>query len=145
MVTDAADQAKRLHRFGRIRQQRLLECRIGPRLGDDGRSGMGADPGFISFDHGVVRGRIDVALLGEHRLQRADAKLHLGQFRGMGGMIGMVVVVRHSALSVPDIAGTADYSAYWGCYSDSAATVRLLRCRSPSSRLGDLRLGDLKS
>jgi hypothetical protein len=35
----------------------------------------------------------------------------------------MVVVVRHSALSVPNIAGTADYSAYW---EDVTATALLL-------------------
>ena len=78
VIADAIDQAERLHRPGRIRDQRLLERRIGPRLGDDAGAIVRADLGLASLDHDVERGRIDVALLRQHGLDRPDAQLHLG-------------------------------------------------------------------
>ena len=45
-----------------------------------------ADLGLVGLDDGVERGRIDVALLGQHGLQRAHAQLRFRQ-------LGMLVVV----------------------------------------------------
>ena len=42
------------------------EGRIGPGLGDDARAVVRADLGLVGLDDGVERGRIDVALLGQH-------------------------------------------------------------------------------
>jgi hypothetical protein len=63
-----------------------------------------ADFGFVGLDHRVECGGIDVAFLGEHRLQRAHAQLHFGEFRAIPVLVVVVVVVgvivRHRAHSV---------------------------------------------
>ena len=78
-------------RRGGVFQQRLPECRIGPGLGDHLRAVVRADLGLVGLDDGVERGRLDIALLGQDRFERAHADLHLGQFRAM--LVVMVVVV----------------------------------------------------
>ena len=89
-----------LRGLGRVREQRALECRVAPRLGDDTCADMRADFGLVCLDHCVERGRIDVALLGQHSLQRPHPQLHFGQFRAVLVMIVMIVVVivRHRTL-----------------------------------------------
>ena len=69
-------------------QQGLLEGRICPGLGDNLRAVMRADLGLVSLDDGIQRSRIDIAFLGQDRLQRAHAQLGLRQF----GMVVIVVV-----------------------------------------------------
>ena len=50
-------------------------------LGDDPRAVVRADLGLVGLDDGVERGRVDVALLGQNRFERAHAQLGLGQVR----------------------------------------------------------------
>ena len=88
MIADAAHVAHRGDRLGGVRQQRLLERRIGPGLGDHDRAVPRSDLGLVGLDDGVERGRVDIALLGQHGFQRADAKLRLRQLRAV------LVVVR---------------------------------------------------
>jgi len=89
MVADPADMTERAHRLGGVIQQRPFEGRIGPGFGDDVRAIVRADFGLIGLDDGIERRRIDVAFLGQDRLQRADAQFGLRQFR----MVVMVMVV----------------------------------------------------
>ena len=95
VIADAVDQAERLHGLGRVLDQRLLEGRIGPGLGDDAGAVVRADPGLERLDHHVERGRIDIALLGQHGLEGAHAQLHLGELRAVLVIVVVVVVVRH--------------------------------------------------
>ncbi len=92
MVADAADMAERADRLGAVLEQRLLERRIGPGLGDDARAVVRADLGLIGLDDGVERGRLDIAFFGQDRLERAHAQLGLGQL-GMVVVVVMMVVV----------------------------------------------------
>ena len=78
---------------GGVVQQGLPESRIGPGLGDDLRAVMRADPGLVGLDDGIERGRLDIALLGQDRLQRAHAQFGLRQFRMVVIVVMMVVVV----------------------------------------------------
>ena len=78
MIADAVEQTERSDRLAGILDQRALERRIAPGFGDDAGAGMRADLGLIGLDDGIERGRIDIALLGQHGLQRAHAQLHLG-------------------------------------------------------------------
>jgi len=86
----ASDVAERADRLGGIFQERLLEGRIGPGASDDHGAITRADLGLVGLDDGVERGRVDVALLGQHRLQRPHPQLHLRQF---GAMLVVVIVV----------------------------------------------------
>ena len=52
-----------------------------------------ADLGLVGLDDGVERGRVDIALLGQHGFQRADAKLRLRQLRAVLVIVVMVVIV----------------------------------------------------
>ena len=72
---------------GAVRQQRLLEHRIGPSARHNARTDMRTDPRFIRLDDPVERLRIDIALLGQDRLQGAHAQLHLGEFRAMAVIV----------------------------------------------------------
>ena len=83
MIADPAGESDRADRLGGIFQQRLLERRIDPGLGDDLGAVVRTDPGLIGLDDGVERGGIDITLLGQDRLQRAHAQLRLGQFRAV--------------------------------------------------------------
>jgi hypothetical protein len=51
-----------------------------------------ADLGLVGLDEGVERGGVDVALLDEDRLERADAALRVGE---LGAVI---VAVTHRAI-----------------------------------------------
>ena len=74
-------QAERRDRRGRIVEQRLLEAGIAPGPGDDLRADVRADLGLVGLDDRVERGRIDIALLDQDRLERAHPKLHLRELR----------------------------------------------------------------
>ena len=54
---------------------------------------MRADLGLVGFDQRVDGGGVEIAFLGQHGFERADAQLHLGQFRAV---VVMVVVHRAS-------------------------------------------------
>ena len=71
----------------------FLKLGIGPGLGDDDRAVARADLGLVGLDDGVERGRIDVALLGQHGFQRAHAKLRLRQLRAVLVIVVMVMIV----------------------------------------------------
>ena len=73
--------------------QRLLERRIAPGLGDDLRAVVRADPGLVGLDDGIERGRIDIALLGQHGLQRAHPKLRLRELRAVLVVMVMMMIV----------------------------------------------------
>ena len=104
-------QAERSHRLAAVLEQRALERRIAPGLGDDAGAVVRADLGLVGLDDDVERGRVDIALLGQHGLERAHAQLHLGQLRAVLVMIVMIVVMilRHGVLSFPALCG-AHYS-----------------------------------
>ncbi len=70
-------------RLGGVREQRLLERRIAPGLGDDAGAVVRTDLGLVGLDDEVERGRIDVALLGQDRLERAHAQLRLRELRAV--------------------------------------------------------------
>ncbi len=78
-----------LDRLAGVVQQRLLEGRIGPGLGDDLRAVARADLGLVGLDDGIERRRIDIALFGQDGLERAHPQLGLREF----GMVVIVVVV----------------------------------------------------
>ena len=76
-------------------EQRALESRIGPGLGDRAGAVVRADPGLVGLDDAIERGRIDIALLGQDRFQRPHPQLHLGQLRAVGvrrARLAMIVV-----------------------------------------------------
>ncbi len=73
----------------RVVEQAALEVRIGPGLGDDAGADMRPDLGLVGIDDEVERLGIDIALLGQDRLQRADAELHL---RNLGAVVVVMVV-----------------------------------------------------
>jgi hypothetical protein len=56
----------------------VFSTAIGPGLGNDAGAVVRPDLGLEGLDHHVERGRIDVALLGQHGFQRPQAQLHLG-------------------------------------------------------------------
>ncbi len=77
----------------RVVEQALPVGRIGPRPGDDAGAVARPDLRLVGLDERIERGGIDVALLGEDRLQRAHAKLRLGELRAMFVLVMMVVIV----------------------------------------------------
>ena len=93
VLADAAGEAERADRLRRILEQRALERRIGPGPGDDAGAVARPDPGLVGLDDHVERGRIDIALLGQHRFQRAHAQLHLGHLRAV--LVIVVMIGRH--------------------------------------------------
>ncbi len=95
MVADAVHQAERDHRLAGVLDQRLFERRIAPRLGDDAGADMGPDLGLVGFHQRVDGGGVEIAFLGEHGFERADAQLHLGQLRAVVVVIVVIVVVCH--------------------------------------------------
>src|SRR5262245_35421455 len=94
MVADPALVTERAHRLGAVVEQRPLERGIAPGLGNDARAGVGADLGLVGLDDEIERSRIDIALLGQDRLQRAHAQLRLGEL----GAVLVVVVLGHGNL-----------------------------------------------
>src|SRR5262249_47768590 len=96
MIPDPALVAERAHRLRGVLEQRLLQLRIGPGLGDDARAVARRHSGLLGLDDDVERGRSDVALLGEHRLQRAHAQLRLRALRAV--LVVVIVVVGHGDL-----------------------------------------------
>src|SRR5580692_7041331 len=103
MVADPVHEAERGHRLAAVFEQRALERRIAPGLGDDPGAIVRADLGLIGLDDDVERGRVDIAFLGQHGFERAHAQLHLGQLRAVLMMVVMIVVMilRHGVLSFP--------------------------------------------
>src|SRR5262249_24042733 len=100
MIPDPTDVAQCRDGVRRISKQSPLECRVAPGLGYDGGTVAWPDPRFVSLDNGVQGGRIDIAFLGEHGFQCANAQLH---FRKLGMvvvvvMIAVVIVPGHSPL-----------------------------------------------
>jgi hypothetical protein len=94
VIAHPADEPELGNGFAGIVEQAALERRIGPRLGDDPRAIVRADFGLERLDDEVERSGIDVAFFGEHRLHRAHAKLHLGEFRAVFVVV-VIVIVRH--------------------------------------------------
>ena len=101
MIARAGDMAEGADRLGGVCQQRLLEFRIGPGLCDHLRAVVRADLGLVGLDDRIERGRLDIALLGQDRFERAHTDLHLGQFRAvlvvMMIVVVLVVILRHAA------------------------------------------------
>ena len=93
MVADAAHGLERADRLGRVVEQRLLEVRIAPGPGDHALADVRADLRLVGLDDQIERGGIDVALLGQDRLERAHAQLHLGE-------LGAVVVASVAVILV---------------------------------------------
>ena len=91
VVADPVEHAERGHRLAGVVEQRFFERRIAPGLGDDAGADMRADFGLVGLDQRVDGGGIEIALLGQHGFERADAQLHLGQF---GAVVVRAVVVR---------------------------------------------------
>ena len=69
----------------------VLERRIAPGLGDDAGADMRTDLGLVGLDQRVDGGGVEIAFLGQHGFERADAQLHFGQFRAV---VVMMIVVR---------------------------------------------------
>ena len=88
-------------RLGGVGEQRLLELGIDPGLGDDAGAVVRADLGLVGLDDGVERRRIDIALLGQDGLQRADAELGVGELRAVVVVMIVVVVVVFSGHGGP--------------------------------------------
>ena len=100
VIADTTRKAERADRRAGVRKQRLLESRIGPGLGDRAGAVVRPDPGLVGLDDQIERGRIHIALLGQHRFQRPHPQLHLGELRAVlmivvGMMIMIVAVARH--------------------------------------------------
>ena len=93
VIADPADMAERADGLGRVLEQRAFEFGIGPGLGNNARAIVRADLGLVSLDDGVERSRLDIALFGEHRLERAHAQLDLGQLR----MVVIMMMLAHAA------------------------------------------------
>src|SRR5205814_2135589 len=103
MIADPADMTEPTHGLGAILEQSLFESGIGPGLGHNLRAVVRADFRFIGLDDGIERGRLDVAFLGQDRLECAYATFGLRQ-------VGMVViVVAHVREDSPNIAAMSRY------------------------------------
>ena len=70
-----------------VGEQPAAVVRVGPRPGDDARAVVRADPRLVGLDQQVERRRIDVALLGEDALERADPQLRVGQLRALVAVV----------------------------------------------------------
>jgi hypothetical protein len=95
VIADPVLVPERTHRGGPIGEQAPLEFGITPGFGDDASAVVRPDLGLIGLDDGVERGRIDIALFGKHRFQRAHAQLHFRQLRAVIVMIVVLMVVCH--------------------------------------------------
>ena len=87
--------SQRIGRLGRVGQEPALEFGIDPGAGDDPGAVMRPDPGFERLDDLVQCRRIDIALFGQDGLERPHPHLHLGQFRAVGVVVGIGMVVWH--------------------------------------------------
>jgi len=158
-----ADWAKS-HRYGVTRvptfvagghgvvEQPLLELGIGPGAGNDAGANMRPDPGLGGLDDLIQRGRSDIALLGQDRLQRAHPQLHVGHFRAVIVVVLMVFVFfigseqkifarkNEYVIHLPDAAGLAEGNPV----KISGVTVGAVRDiylpRDPKSRTVDITL-----
>src|SRR6201999_3957801 len=92
--------------------QHPLEVAVHPRLRDHPGAVAGADLLLVFLDHQIDRGGIDIAFFEQHRLQRADAELSLGQ-------VGMIVLVRHGT-SLADRATDGNGAVWPTVRSDSS-------------------------
>ena len=76
----AAAVAERRDRRGGVAAQPLAELGVDPRPGHDPGTVARPDPGLVGVDQLVERGRVDVALLGQQRLERPHPDVHLVEF-----------------------------------------------------------------
>ncbi len=95
MIADPADMPKRAHGLAGVLQQGPLERRIGPGFCDHLRTIVRADFRLVGLDDGVERGRLDIAFLGQNRLERADAQFGFGQVRMVVIVMMVVIMVAH--------------------------------------------------
>ena len=127
MIADAADMAECADGLGGVLQQCALESRIGPGLGDDPRAVVRSDPGLVGLHDGVERRRIDIALLAQHRLQRAHAQFHLGKLRMV---VVVVMMIGHVRRIIEIFCRCRDVNAAslpeWGMEPKSAALAAVL-------------------
>src|SRR4029434_4394061 len=65
VIADALGAGQGRDGPGAVREQRLLEGGIAPRLGDDARADMRADAGLVGLDDAVERRALDIALLDQ--------------------------------------------------------------------------------
>ncbi len=94
-----------------VLQKGCLECGILPGLGNQARADVGADLGLVILDHHVERLGVEVALIGQHRFERAHPELQVRQLGHLAMMvvlmavtvvvIGVIVVVARHARLVP--------------------------------------------
>jgi hypothetical protein len=73
-----------------VLEQPCAVGRIGPGLGHHAGAVARADLLLVGLDQKVERGRIDIALFGQHGFQRAHAQLG---FRELGMLVVVMVVV----------------------------------------------------
>ncbi len=113
-----------------VGQQSLAKIGIGPGARDDARAIARADLLFVGLDQDVERGRIDVALLGQQRLERAHAQLGLRQL----GMVVIVMVVVIMSAHAPEhnraIAAVSRHLTTHNIVSDREVNWRAVRPRS---------------
>ena len=93
VIADAVDQAERDDRLAGIGEQRRLNAGSLHALATTRAPLCGPTLVSIGLDDDVDRGRVDIALLGQHGFQRAHAQLHLGKLRAMLVVIVIVMVV----------------------------------------------------
>ena len=74
-----------------------LKSAIDPRPGDHARAVAWADLVLVGLDQLIERGRIDVALLGQQRLERAHPQLDVAEL-GELAVIVVVMVVAHTSI-----------------------------------------------
>ncbi len=80
VFTLAAAVAERGDGSGRVAREPGAKRWVCPGAGDDARAIARADLRLVGVDQHVECGRVDVALRGEHRLERAHAQFHRAQF-----------------------------------------------------------------
>src|SRR5690242_19082078 len=88
-----------------VLEQPLLVFRIDPGLGNDEGAVARADLLLVGLDQKVERGGVDIALLGQHGFERANAQL---RFRKLG-MVVVVVMVMVMIVVVCHVAYTTSF------------------------------------
>src|ERR1051325_1170518 len=109
MRPDRADMAQGVGRLARVFEEALLEFGIDPGARDDAGAIMRPDLRLASLDDGVERGGIDIALLGQDRLERPHPKLQIGQLRDLARTVRVRMrmgmgIIGHSVASCGTVA-----------------------------------------